>query len=72
MGVWGWHVYSAVFKTAIQQGPTVQYRELCSIFCNNLCGEEIRKRIDMCIYLTELLRCTPETNMALLINCTII
>ena len=72
MGVWGWHVHSAIFKTAIQQGPSVQHRELCSIFCNNLCGEEIWRRIDMCICLTELLWCTPETNMALLSNYTTI
>ena len=24
-----------------QQGPTVQHREICSIFCNNLNGKRI-------------------------------
>ena len=36
-------------------------REFCSVFCNNLNGEAILKRIDTCTYLTKSLFCTPET-----------
>ena len=39
-GVWDWHIHIAVFKTD-NQGPTVQHRELCSVFCNNLNGKRI-------------------------------
>ena len=68
LGVWEWHVYTAVFKTDNQQGPTVFCRYICSVFCNNLSGKRIRKRIDTCICLTESLCCAHETNTLLLIN----
>ena len=38
----------------------------------NLNGKRIWKRIDICIYITESLCCTPETNTRLLINYTLI
>ena len=38
--VWDRHVHTTVFKIDNQQGPTVQHRELCSIFCNTLTGLE--------------------------------
>ena len=44
----GEHIYTTICKTDNQQGPTI-YRELCSIFCNNLQGKRIWKR--MCIYI---------------------
>ena len=56
------------YKIDNQQGTTVQYRELSSIFCNNLNGKIIQKRKDKCLCITELLRCIPETNTTLLIN----
>ena len=62
--------HTAIFKLDNQQGPTVQHRELCSIFCNNLIGKRIWKRIHICICITESLCCTPETNTTLLINYT--
>ena len=33
-----------------QQGPTVQHKELYSIFCNNLYGKESKKKIYIYIY----------------------
>ena len=70
MGVWDWHIYISIFKIVNQQGPAVEHRELCSVFCNNLNGKRIWKRIDTCICITESLCCTPETNITLLINYT--
>ena len=50
-----------------QQGPTVQHIELCSVFCNNLNGKGIWKRIDTCVCITESsLCCPPETVTTLL------
>ena len=48
-----------------QEGPTVQHRELYSIFYNNLDGKRIWKRMDICMCITESLCCTPETNTRL-------
>ena len=45
----------------------LQHRELCSIFCN-LIGKRIWKRINTCTCMIESLCCTPETNIAFLIN----
>ena len=64
------HVYTAVFKTHNQQGPTIQHRELCPVSCNNLNGKKIRKRIDTRIDITESLLCTLQTNTTLLNNYT--
>lgn len=33
---WHEHIYSIIYKINNQQGPTVQQRELCLIFRNNL------------------------------------
>ena len=33
--------YTTIFKIENQQGPTLQHKELCSVFCNNLNGERI-------------------------------
>ena len=38
LGVWDGHVYTAIFKTDNQQGPTEQHRELCSALCGSLDG----------------------------------
>ena len=43
-----------------------------SVFCNNLNGKRILKSLDICICLTEPICCTPETNMTLQINYTLI
>ena len=42
----------------------------CSLFCNNLSGKRIWKRIDAFLGITESLCCIPETNTILLINYT--
>ena len=36
LGVWDWHIYTTIFNTDNQQGATIEYRELYSMFCNNL------------------------------------
>ena len=38
-GVQGGHVNTAIFKMDNQQGPTIQYMELCSMLCNNSNGK---------------------------------
>ena len=48
-GVWDWHVHSTTFKRDNQQEATVQHKELCSIFRNNLNGKRIWKRAETCI-----------------------
>ena len=35
------HVPTVIFKTDNQEGPTLQNKEHCSIFCNNLNGKRI-------------------------------
>ena len=40
-------------------------RELCSMLCADLNGEEIQKRGDLCIHMTEPLFCIAETNTTL-------
>ena len=55
-----------MFKMDNRQGPPVQHRGLCSIFCNNPKGKSIWKRTDTCI--TESLCCILETNRTLLIK----
>ena len=45
--------------------PTAQHRELYSVFCRDLNGEEIQKRRDTYICLVDSLCCTAETNTTL-------
>ena len=45
---------------------------LLFFFLKNLYGKRIWKWIDMCIYITDLLFCTPETNTTFQVNCTLI
>ena len=40
-GAWDEHIHTTVYKIDNQQGPTVEHRELYSIFCNNLNGKRI-------------------------------
>ena len=51
-----------------QQGPTVEHRELYTVFCNNLSGQRLSKRMN--IWLTETLRCPLKTNAILYIQST--
>ena len=61
LGVWDGHVHTAIFKMDNQQGPTVWYRELCSMLCGSLDGKEAWRRMDTCICMAESLCCSPET-----------
>ena len=38
---WDGHTHTVTFTIDKQQEPTVQHREFCSIFCNNLNGKRI-------------------------------
>ena len=48
LGAWDLHICITIYKVYIlhiykvnnQQGPTVQHRELYSVFNNNLCGKK--------------------------------
>ena len=51
------------YKADNQQGPSVSHRELDSIFCNNLCGKRIWKRMNIPIYITESLYTWNEHNI---------
>ena len=44
LGAWDWYVHTAIFKTQSQPGPTIELRELCPIFYNNLNGKRMWKR----------------------------
>ena len=61
-------VHIAIFKRDNQQGPTVEYRELCSMFCGTLDGKGVWERVDSYICMAESLCCLPETITALLIS----
>ena len=65
-------MYTAVFKMDNQQGPTVQYRELCSMLCGSLDGRGVWARMDTCICMAESLLYSLETVTTLLINYTLI
>ena len=62
LGIWNWHIHTTIFKIDKQQGLTIYYRELCSIFYKNLSGKRNLKRMGICICITESLCCKPETN----------
>ena len=41
LGAWDEHIHTTVYKTDNQRGPTVQHREVYSIFCDNLYEKRI-------------------------------
>ena len=41
LGVWDQQIHTTIYKIDKQEGPTVQHRELYSIFCDNLEGKRI-------------------------------
>ena len=51
-----------------QPGPTVYFRELCSMLCGSLDGREVWERMDTCICMAESLHCSPEIITTLLIG----
>ena len=67
-GVWDQHVYTGIFKMDNQQGPTVQYSELCSVLCGSLDGRGVWGRMDTRIDMAESLCSPPETITTLLID----
>ena len=60
-GVWDGHVHTAIFKVGIQQEATLEHRELCSMLCGSLDGQEVWGRMDTHVCVAELLCCAPET-----------
>ena len=66
----GIDVYTLLFKMDNQQGPTVWYRELCSMLCGSLDGKEAWRRRDTYIRVAEFLHCSPETITTLLTGYT--
>ena len=62
------HVHIAILKMVIQQGPIVQYMELCSMLCGSLDGSRVWGRMDMGICMAESLRCSSETIIRLFVN----
>jgi len=60
LGVWDQHIYTIIYGMDGKQGPAVRYRELYPIFCDNLYGKGICKRMDMCTCITKSLCCTEE------------
>ena len=48
LGVWDQHIYTTIYKTDTQQGPTVWHRELYSMSWNSYNGKEYGKE---CIWL---------------------
>ena len=60
LGLWDWHMHTEGYGTICQQGPAVWHRELYPIFCDNLCGEIIWKRMDVRTCITESLCYTAE------------
>ena len=59
-GVWDWHMHTRVYGIVGQQGPAVYYRELYTIFSDNLHGKRIWKKMDVCVCITESLCCAAE------------
>ena len=60
LGVWDWHMHTEVYEMIGQWGPAAEHRELYPIFCDNLCGRRIWKRMDVWTCITESLCCTAE------------
>ena len=70
-GAWDEHSHIATYKQIDnQQGPAVQHRELYSILSITYLRKESVKRMNMCVCITGLLCCIPETNTTLYINYT--
>ena len=51
VGVWDQHKHTTIYKIDNQQGPTVQYKKLYSIFCNYMGKESEKQWIHMCEYI---------------------
>ena len=60
LGVWDRHMHTMVDGITGLQGPAVYHGELYPIFCDDLNGKRIWKRMTMCICITEQLWCRAE------------
>ena len=60
-GVWDGQVPIAIFKMDNQQGPTVEFSELCSTLSGSLDRKGVWGRRDTCICTAESLCCPPES-----------
>ena len=67
-GVWDGHVHTAILKMDNQQGPFVQYRELCSMLYSSLDRRGVWRRMDTCVCMAESHGCSLETITTLLIS----
>ena len=67
--IWFLHSFACLFSPLrivihIQQGSTVEPRELCSVLCGSLDGRGVWGRMDtcICICMVESFCCSPETS----------
>ena len=60
-GIQDGHVHGTLFRIDNQQGPTIQYRELCSMSCDILDARGVWGRMNTCTCMAESLCCLPET-----------
>ena len=62
---WEQHIHTTINKINNHQGPTVEPRELYSIFCSNLWGKNQKKKKTDYLRINESLCCTTESNTTL-------
>ena len=43
LGVWSWRMNTIVYRMDGKQGPAVQHKELCPIFCDDRYGKKYEK-----------------------------
>ena len=43
--IWEWHMHTQVYGVIGQWGPALWHRELYPVFCDDLYGQMIRKRM---------------------------
>ena len=60
--VWDWHIHRAISKVDDPQGPTLITQRILLNILWLLMWEKNLKTIDACIWITESLCCTAETN----------
>ena len=70
LGVWDWHVHTAVYGMIGQWGPAVQHREFYPISCDSLRAKSIWKKTDVYTCITESLCCTADIVTTLYLNRT--
>ena len=48
--VWDRHMHTTVYGMESQQRPAVQHREFCFMFCDNLYGKRLKKKVYVYMY----------------------